>query len=75
MSKELTEKQIENWRKVIIGMVGPYALIMPKSEIIAFCNKMQENIDKGHLDEDEQDEQDEQDEVFGEKLFIKRKNT
>jgi len=52
-------------------MVGPYALIMPKSEIIAFCNKMQENIDE----EEQEREIEEEKEVFGEKLFIKRKNT
>ncbi len=29
----LTEKQIENWRKVLALQIGPYALIMPVAEI------------------------------------------
>lgn len=29
----LTPSQIENWRKVLLGLVGPYALIMPDEEV------------------------------------------
>lgn len=42
----MTKEQIENFRKVLVSMVGPYALIMPDIEIIAFRDKMQENLDK-----------------------------
>ena len=42
----LTDKQVENWRKVLVSQLGPYALIMPKEEIIALKNKMQEIRDK-----------------------------
>jgi len=37
----LTTEQIENWRRVLLTMVGPYALIMPAEEIQGFRNKMQ----------------------------------
>jgi hypothetical protein len=37
---ELSDFHIENWRKVLHGMIGPYALIMPVKEIDAFRDKM-----------------------------------
>ena len=43
---ELTEKQIENWRMVLHGMFGPYAAIMPVSQILAYRNKMQLEIEE-----------------------------
>lgn len=30
---ELTPEQIENWRKVLLRQIGPYALIMPVEDI------------------------------------------
>lgn len=60
---KMTEDQIKNWRKILTGMFGAYALIMPESEIIIFKNKLQEDIDKD-MDKDEQEE------TFGEKLSI-----
>jgi hypothetical protein len=42
---ELTPQQIENWRKVLVGLIGPYALIMPEKDIQATANSMQERID------------------------------
>ncbi len=44
MSDKMTEEQIENWRKILLPMFGPYALIMPEEEIILFKNRAQENI-------------------------------
>ena len=41
MSKQLTEQQIENYRKVLINVFGPYALIMPIEQIQAYRNKIQ----------------------------------
>ena len=33
MGDTLTKEQITNWRKVLCGMIGPYAMIMPENEI------------------------------------------
>ena len=38
---KLTPEQIGNWRRVLIGMIGPYAIIMPDEEIQAVRNTMQ----------------------------------
>lgn len=37
----LTESQIENWRKVLFGQIGPYADIMSVEEIEAIRKSMQ----------------------------------
>jgi hypothetical protein len=44
-SGRLSDEQIENWRKVLCGIVGPYALVMPKEDIQKFRDKMQANAD------------------------------
>lgn len=44
MSEKLTDEQIKNWREVLVGMIGPYALIMPKEEIQAFRDKTQNAV-------------------------------
>ena len=41
----MTEKQIENFRKVLSMSIGPYALIMPEADVIAIRDKMQTDID------------------------------
>ncbi len=41
----MTPEQIKNWRNVLISALGPYALLMPEADIIAYKNKMQEAID------------------------------
>jgi hypothetical protein len=45
MNTQLTDEQIENWRKVLLGMFGPYALLMSKEQIQAYRDKMQKDID------------------------------
>ena len=45
-NEQLTEEQIKNWRKVLAGLFGPYAFIMPKEEIQAHRDKMQELANK-----------------------------
>jgi hypothetical protein len=40
-AEKLTPKQIENWRRVLVGIIGPYALIMPEADIQAYRDKMQ----------------------------------
>ncbi len=39
---KLTPEQVENWRNVLLGMVGPYALIMPVEQVQAMRDKFQE---------------------------------
>jgi hypothetical protein len=41
----MTDKQIQNWREVLVGMLGPYALLMPKEQVIALRDKMQAQAD------------------------------
>jgi hypothetical protein len=40
----LTPKQIENWRRVLCGTIGPYALMMPDAEVQRLRNSMQRRI-------------------------------
>lgn len=44
----LTPEQIANWRKVLVGMIGPAALILPDEQIQAMRDRFQENIDRAH---------------------------
>lgn len=39
----MTADQITNWRNVLCGMLGPYALIMPEEQIIAIRDKLQKD--------------------------------
>jgi hypothetical protein len=45
-TEQLTDAQIENWRKVLALNFGPYAFIMSKSEVQKIRNKMQGYADK-----------------------------
>ena len=40
----LTARQIENWRKSLVRLLGPYARVIPEQQIIALKNKVQEWI-------------------------------
>lgn len=42
----LTDEQVENWRKTLFGMIGPAALILPREEIQSFRDSMQSRADK-----------------------------
>jgi len=53
MAEKLTDEQIKNWRKVLIAMVGPYALIMPKEDVQKIHDKMQKEIDQREESKDE----------------------
>jgi len=46
MTQKLTPEQIKNWRKILAGMLGPYALLMPDEEIQAIRDRMQARLDK-----------------------------
>lgn len=41
---KLTPEQIANWRRVLVGMIGLYALIASDEEIQAFRDKMQAHV-------------------------------
>lgn len=43
---KLTPEQIKNWRNALVGILGPWALIMPPEDIQAFRDKMQAEADK-----------------------------
>lgn len=45
MSEPMTPEQIENWRRVLIVTLGPYALHMPAEQIQAYRDKMQAALD------------------------------
>ena len=34
-------QQLDNWRNMLVGMIGPYALLMSESDIQAYKDKMQ----------------------------------
>mgnify|MGYP006980376562 CR=1 FL=1 len=40
----MNDTQVENWRRVLLGMVGPYALIMPREQIIALRDRLQSKV-------------------------------
>ena len=46
---ELTDEQVKNWREALCATIGPYALLMPREQVQAIRNKMQERVEK--LDE------------------------
>ena len=41
---ELTDQQVENWRKILYIQFGPYALFMPREMIQKFRDRMQEHV-------------------------------
>lgn len=41
----LNDEQVMHWRFVLVGMIGPYALIAPREEIQAIRDKMQSGLD------------------------------
>jgi len=46
MSKKLSEKQIENWRRMLCADFGPYAFIMPVEELERIVDKFQAKLDR-----------------------------
>ena len=51
MDGKLSPEQIANWRRVLITMIGPYALMMSDEQIQDYRDKMQQQVndipDKG----------------------------
>lgn len=44
MSEPLTPEQIENWRKVLLMQVGPYALLMTAEQIQKTRDNLQSQV-------------------------------
>jgi hypothetical protein len=42
----MTPEQIKNFRNVLVGILGTYALIMPDEDVIKMRDKMQEKINQ-----------------------------
>jgi hypothetical protein len=45
MEGQLTPEQIKNWRTVMIGMLGPYAMLMPDEDVQRLRDRFQEIAD------------------------------
>lgn len=45
-NEKLTPEQIENWRKVLTGMFGSYALLMSAEQIQNYKDRMQASVDE-----------------------------
>jgi len=45
-SDKLSPEQIETWRDLLCGLLGPYALIAPVEEIQRLRDKFQEKLDR-----------------------------
>jgi len=50
---ELTKEQIEHWRKALMSILGPYALIMPVEEIQHIRDIAQKKADEEFKEEKE----------------------
>jgi hypothetical protein len=46
MNKQLTDQEIEKWRRILVGKFGPYAFVMTKEQIQGLCDKMQGRVKK-----------------------------
>jgi len=55
MSKPLTSEQIENWRRVLLGMIGPYALLMSPKQIQRYRDRFQDNLHNNVVKGEEND--------------------
>lgn len=49
---KLSKEQIENWRKVLSGMFGPYAFVMSEAQIEAYAENMQSYLNANCSDEE-----------------------
>ena len=45
-NQSLSPEQVENWRGVLLRILGPYALIMPVEKIEAFRDLYQSRLDE-----------------------------
>ena len=42
---QLTPEQVQNWRQVLCGIIGPYALIMPVAIVQRMRDRFQRIVD------------------------------
>ena len=42
----MTKEQIANFRKVLITMIGPYGVIMPDEDVIAYRDRLQSRVNQ-----------------------------
>jgi hypothetical protein len=47
--EKLTPEQIENWRKVLTGMFGPYATLMSDEQVQNYKDKMQAAVNEEYV--------------------------
>lgn len=43
-SVAMTPEQIKNFRQVLVGVLGPYALMMPDADVVALRDKMNKDV-------------------------------
>ena len=55
---KLTPEQIKNWRKVLCGMIGPYALIMSEEQVTKLRDKFQNMANSADKKEQSQTQED-----------------
>ena len=46
MMGDMTDEQVENWRKVLYRMFGPVALLCPREQIVEYRNRFQLQVNK-----------------------------
>lgn len=44
MPDPMTDEQVKNYRNVLYGILGPYALLMSRDEIVAHRDALQETV-------------------------------
>jgi hypothetical protein len=49
MNNPMTPEQIKNFREVLCGMIGPYALLMPDEQVIRMRDKFQERLNASQV--------------------------
>lgn len=42
----LTPEQVENWRRALCGILGPYALVMPVAAVQRMRDRFQQHADR-----------------------------
>lgn len=57
MSEILTDEQVENWRRILSGIFGPYAFLMSREQIQAYRDRMQQQANEVAEQNDEKESQ------------------
>ena len=45
MPETMTKEQIENFKRVLLLQIGPYALLLSDEEVTAYRDKLQKKLD------------------------------